>query len=72
MQKRNTSDLLLSTPQWSAVCAAEKNIDKKQLPDFIIDKREIVVDPVSKKKFYVCKMTSDREIYYEVKNKLMR
>ena len=71
MQKRNSSDFILSTPQWSAICASEKGVIKRNLPDAVVDKRKIVVDPVSKRKFYVCRMTSEREIYHEIKNKLM-
>ena len=69
-QRVNTTDFLPSTPQWSAFCASEKGVRKKQMPDFVVDKREIVVDPVSKKRFYVCRMTSDNEIYKEVKSHL--
>ena len=71
MSSRNSpTDFLPSTPQWSAYCASEKGVRKKQMPDFIVDKREIVVDPVSKKRFYVCRMTSEHEIYKEVKGHL--
>ena len=69
-QKANSTDFLPSTPQWSAFCASEKGVRKKQMPDFVVDKREIVVDPVSKKRFYVCRMTSDNDIYKEVKSHL--
>jgi hypothetical protein len=69
-QKVNTTDFLPSTPQWSAFCASEKGVRKKQMPDFVVDKRKIVVDPVTKKKFYVCRMTSDNEIYKEIKSHL--
>lgn len=71
MQKRNSSDFILSTPQWSSICASEKGVIKKNLPDAIVDKRTIVVDPISKRRFYVCRMTSEREIYNEIKNKLI-
>lgn len=70
-QRINTTDLILTTPQWSAYCASEKGVKKKSFPDFVVDKREIVIDPVSKKKFYKCRMVSDNEIYREVKNLLM-
>lgn len=69
-QRINSTDFLPSTPQWSAFCASEKGVRKKQMPDFIVDKREIVEDPVSGKKFYRCRMTSDAEIYKEVKSHL--
>jgi hypothetical protein len=70
-QRINTTDLILTTPQWSSFCASEKGVKRKSLPDFVIDKREIVVDPVSNKKFYKCRMVSEAEIYKEVKNNLM-
>lgn len=69
-QKINSTDLILTTPQWSAFCASEKGNRKKMVPDFIVDKRTVVQDPVSKKKFYVCKMTNDASIYKEVKGLL--
>lgn len=69
-QKINTTDLILTTPQWSFYCASEKGNKKKVMPDFVVDKRTIVIDPISKKRFYVCKMTSDAEIYKEIKNML--
>jgi hypothetical protein len=69
-QKINTTDFLPSTPQWSAFCASEKGVRKKQMPDFVVDKRQTVTDPVSKKVFYVCRMTSDNEIYKEIKSML--
>ena len=69
-QRINSTDFLPSTPQWSAFCASEKGVRKKQMPDFVVDKREIVTDPVSKKRFYRCRMTSDAEIYKEVKSHL--
>lgn len=68
MGQRNTSDLIASTPQWASYCANEKGRKKIQLPDFVVDKREIVVDPVSKKRFYKCKMICESAIYYEIKN----
>ena len=71
MQKRNSSDFILSTPQWSAICASEKGVIKHKLPDAVVDKRKIVVDPISKRRFYVCHMTSEREIYNEIKNKII-
>jgi hypothetical protein len=71
MQKRNSNDFLLSTPQWSAFSAYEKGTKKKQLPDFVVDKREIVTDPESGKKFYRCRMVSESEIYQEVKNLIL-
>ena len=46
MQKRNSSDFILSTPQWSAICASEKGVIKHKLPDAIVDKRKVVVDPI--------------------------
>ena len=69
-QKINTTDFLPSTHQWSAFCASEKGVRKKQMPDFVVDKRQTVTDPVSKKVFYVCRMTSDNEIYKEIKSML--
>ncbi len=69
-QKINSTDFLPSTPQWSAFCAAEKGVRKKQMPDFVVDKRKTVIDPVTKKEFYVCRMTSDNEIYKEIKSML--
>ena len=71
MQKRNSSDFILSAPQWSAICASEKGVIKQKLPDAIVDKRTVVTDPISKRKFYICRMTSEREIYNEIKNKIM-
>lgn len=70
-QRINSTDFLPSTPQWSAYCASEKGVRKKQMPDFVVDKRKIVVDPISKRRFYVCHMTSEREIYNEIKNKII-
>ena len=32
-QKINSTDFLPSTPQWSAFCASEKGVQKKQKPD---------------------------------------
>jgi hypothetical protein len=71
-QRTNTTDFLPSTPQWSAYCASEKGVRKKQMPDFVVDKRpeNIVTDPVSKKKFYVCHMTSNHDVYKEMKGQV--
>jgi len=71
MSKRNTNDLIASTPQWASYCANEKGRKKPQLPDFVVDKRTIVQDPISGKKFYKCRMVCESEIYYEIKNMVM-
>ena len=71
MQKINTTDLILTTPQWSSFCASENGVKKEVMPDFVVDKRTIVVDPISKKKFYKCRMVSDNEVYKEIKKYLM-
>ena len=67
-QRINTTDLILTTPQWSSFCASEKGVRKKQMPDFVIDKSQIVVDPKTNKRFYKCRMTSEPEVYKEIKN----
>ena len=71
-QRTNTTDFLPSTPQWSAYCASEKGVRKKQMPDFVVDKREekITTDPVSGKRFHPCRMTCEAEIYKETKGQL--
>jgi len=71
MSKKGSGDVIASTPQWAAYCANEKGKGKPQMPDFVVDKRTVVVDPVSKKKFYKCRMVSESEIYYEIKNMLL-
>ena len=51
-QRINSTDFLKHTAM-VCFCASEKGVRKKQMPDFVVDKRKIVEDPVSGKKYFM-------------------
>lgn len=65
---KSSCDVMYRTPQWSAFCASVRNSTNKSAsePEYVVDKSVIVVDPVSNRRFYVCRPTSDRVIYRQL------